>query len=59
MVGRWGGEVCGEVDDKFAVDDEIVRRLFQISRQHLYAGVQSVYMCHDGSVKETTIATDF
>ena len=54
MVGRWGGEVCGEVDDKFAVDDEIVRGLFQISQDYpILFGETRVDIClHSASVAQ-------
>jgi hypothetical protein len=55
LVRRWGAEVRGQIDDKFAVDYKIVRRLFQIPRQHLCRG-GSQYLCVSVSVKNTTIS---
>ncbi len=37
MLGTTGrrGEIRRQIDDQLSVDDEIVRRLFQVARQHL------------------------
>jgi hypothetical protein len=55
LVRRWGAEVRGQIDDKFAVDYKIVGRLFQVPCQHLCRG-DSQYLCVSVLVKNTTIS---
>jgi hypothetical protein len=56
LICRGGTKVCGQIDDEFAVNHEIVGRLFQIPRQHLYAERWSECMRHKISGRETTIS---